>query len=468
MAIVPLVPAQSSDWPGFLYDLQHSSHNTQATAITPANAATLVEDWSFEDPQPTFNRQPKASIYAAPTVVNGVVYVGSNTGNFFALDEATGTVLWQQLLGYVVAYTCGSGHGVVSEATYANDPVTGAPTLYVGGGDGYLYALDPADGSILFRQFVVDVGNQRNTGFIWAAPTIVNGKIYLGYASTCDNPLVPSAIMSFDQHTGTLLKTFRTGTKGTIGAGVWSTAVSDGKSIWITTGNGTAEHSYAMIQLDGNTLKLRSEWVNPAGTDDLDWGSSPVLFTAKVNNKKTQLVGASGKDGVFHVLDATHLNNGPIWSYDIGTTADFTIGTCLAAPIWDSTSKMLFVASNLTTIGDQQYSGAVRAFDPGTGAIIWETGVNGGPVMGSPTLNGSGVLAAGTYNKNDFTTNAVYLLDEATGNILATIPEPEGVVFGQPVFAGNHLFVTAAEAPTTSLGRLRAFIPAALKAAKKR
>src|ERR1700710_2070094 len=108
LTVIPVLPAQSSDWPGFLFDLQHSSHNTQATAITPANASTLVEDWSFDDPQPTFQRQPSASLYATPTVVNGVVYMGSNTGNFYALDEATGAVIWQQLLGFTMAMTCGT------------------------------------------------------------------------------------------------------------------------------------------------------------------------------------------------------------------------------------------------------------------------------------------------------------------------------------------------------------------------
>jgi len=61
--------------------------------------------------------------------------------------------------------------------------------------------------------------------------------------------------------------------------------------------------------------------------------------------------------------------------------------------------------------------------------------------MGSPTLNGAGVLAAGTYNITDMTLNAVYLLNAANGTILATIPEPNLIVFAQPVFAGSHVFV---------------------------
>src|SRR5262249_872767 len=142
----------AQDWPQWLFDNGHSSHNALATAITPANASTLVANWSFIDPQPAPG-QPNAGFYSSPTVVNGVVYIGSNTGNFYALDEATGAVLWQQLLGFVTPTTCGSGHGVTSTATLATDPVSGTLTVYVGGGDGYLYALDAATGNIVFREF---------------------------------------------------------------------------------------------------------------------------------------------------------------------------------------------------------------------------------------------------------------------------------------------------------------------------
>lgn len=458
--VATITTSLAQDWPGYLFDNGHSSHNALATAITPANAATLVEAWSFNDPQP-LPGQPAAGLYSSPTVVNGVVFIGSNTGNFYALNEATGSVLWQQLLGFTTPVTCGRGHGVTSTATVATDPVSGTLTVYVGGGDGYLYALDAATGNILFRQFVCDVGTTQNTGFIWGSPTIVNGRIYLGFASQCDNPLVRSAIKSFDQHTGTLLKTFWTGAAGTTGAGVWSTAATDGKAIWITTGNGTAAHSYGMIKLNANNLRFQTEWLNPV-SGDLDWGSSPTLFTVRLNNVRTQMVGANGKDGIFHALDANHLENGPVWSFQVGTTADFSIGTCLAAPIWDSTSRRLFVAGNQTTINATVYRGSVRAFDPTNGSVIWERGLTGGPIMGSPTLNGTGVLAAGTYNIADVTQNAVYLLNAADGSILKTISEANTLVFAQPVFAGNRLFVATAGG-IASQGKLTAYTPSALK-----
>jgi outer membrane protein assembly factor BamB len=177
------------------------------------------------------------------------------------------------------------------------------------------------------------------------------------------------------------------------------------------------------------------------------------------------MVGANGKDGIFHAFDANHLENGPVWSFPVGTTENFTIGTDLAAPIWDSTTRRLFVAGNQTTINSTLFAGSVRAFNPADGSIIWETGLTGGPIMGSPTLNGSGVIAAATYNLPEVMMNAVYLLDASNGNILATISQSGNIVFAQPVFAGDHLFVANAGG-FVSRGTLTAFKVGTLKASK--
>jgi hypothetical protein len=87
--------------------------------------------------------------------------------------------------------------------------------------------------------------------------------------------------------------------------------------------------------------------------------------------------------------------------------------------------------------------------------------------MGSPSLNGAGVLAAGTYNIASVTLNAVYLLNASNGAILTTIPQPSTLVFAQPVFAGNHLFVANAGGVPSSFGKLTAYIPSALKESNK-
>ena len=445
--------AETSDWPAYLHGPEHSSYNQLATAITPANASTLVQNWSFLDRPPTQTGQPGVGFNASPTVYNGVIYIGSNTGQFYAINEITGGVLWHRLLGYTKGNSCRTHLGVASTAAVATDPISGILTVYVGGGNGYLYALDAASGAVIWKRLVVNIGTTQNEGYIWGSPLAVNGAIYIGVSSQCDNPLIRGGIKSFDMHTGTPLRVYWTTPQGTIGASVWTSAASDQNFIWLTVGNGDSGDSFAILRLS-TALTFQTKWTVPdtAGTD-LDWGSSPTLFEATLDGTPTQMVGANEKNGMFYAFNAIQLENGPVWSLQVGVTGQLgTVGTCLAAPAWDSIHQQLFVGSNQTTIQSQTFAGSLRSLDPATGAILWETGLSAGPVMGSPTLSGGGVLAAGTYSLLVPTGNAVYLLDASNGNILTTMPETSPV-FAQPVFADTHLFIA------TSAGILYAFSP---------
>src|SRR2546422_7971197 len=73
------------DWPMY----QHDPSRTGAAGcgdIGPDNAATLAPRWFA----PT-----KGAVTASPIVVGDTVYVGDNTGVFYAIDAATGAVRWQ-------------------------------------------------------------------------------------------------------------------------------------------------------------------------------------------------------------------------------------------------------------------------------------------------------------------------------------------------------------------------------------
>jgi outer membrane protein assembly factor BamB len=444
--------AQTSDWPGYLHDASHSSYNPLATAITPANAGSLVQNWMFTDRPPTITGQPAVGFNASPTIHEGVVYIGSNTGQFYALDENTGRILWHRLLGFSNGVTC-RAQGIVSTAAVATDPVSGVLTVYVGGGNGFLYALDASNGQVIWKHLVVKIGTTQSEGFAWSSPLLVNGAVYMGVASQCDNPLIRGGIKSYDMHTGTPLHLYWTTPKNTIGASVWTSPASDQDFVWITVGNGDQGDSYSVVRLSLD-LAFQTKWTVPdiVGTD-LDWGSSPTLFQATLSGTPTQMVGANEKNGIFYAFKSISLEEGPVWTRQVGVSGQLgTHGTCLAAPIWDAATGQLFVGSNQTTIQSQTFAGSIRSLDPATGAVIWETGVTAGPVMGSPTLNGAGVLAAGTYSIPNPTGNAVYLFDASNGNILTSFPE-SSLVFAQPVFADNHLFIA------TSGGLLFAYSP---------
>src|SRR5437763_17158406 len=90
--------ASPTDWPAYEHGPGHSSAAFGDSAITTANVSTLHQVWSFTAAGPTQPGQPAARFDASATVVGGRVYIGARTGVFYALDAATGAVVWQKQL----------------------------------------------------------------------------------------------------------------------------------------------------------------------------------------------------------------------------------------------------------------------------------------------------------------------------------------------------------------------------------
>jgi polyvinyl alcohol dehydrogenase (cytochrome) len=439
------------NWPAYLFAANHSSTNKPATAITTANAASLVHAWTWKPANPTMTGQPAATLAASPTVVNGVIYIGANTGVFYALNESTGKELWHRFIAFTPKLTCNSAKGFTGTATVAPDPVSGKLTVYVGAADGYLYALDATTGATTWRALVAKPSATTNDFYLWGSPTVAGGKVYIGMSSQCDNPLVRAGVKAFSQSTGAAVATYFTVPSGSVGGSVWSSpAVNSSGSVFVTTGNNdpnsrSAGDSISIVRLS-STLARQGIWTVPStmlGQDD-DFGASPTLFSATVNGTRTPMVGACNKNGWFYALRAGNLAAGPLWKLQVGAGFSNTSGdSCLAGAVWDG--SRLFVAGNQTTIGGTTYFGSVRRLNPATGAPVWQTGLPGA-VMGTPSLNGSGVLAAASYDSATGSTNAAYLLNASTGHRLATIATGSKQ-FGQPVFADNMLLL-----PTITAG----------------
>jgi outer membrane protein assembly factor BamB len=68
---------------------------------------------------------PGCCVISSPAVANGVVYVGSDDGNLYALNARTGVKLWSYATGGAVFSSPAVANGVV----------------YVGSDDGNVYAF---------------------------------------------------------------------------------------------------------------------------------------------------------------------------------------------------------------------------------------------------------------------------------------------------------------------------------------
>ena len=107
--------APVDDWPMFHHDLTHTGYST-----TPAPTTNQIL-WNYR----TGNQ-----VRSSPVVANGIVYVGSNVGNFYALNATTGTLIWN--------YTTGK--------SISSSPAVANSVVYVGSLDDKVYAFDANTG----------------------------------------------------------------------------------------------------------------------------------------------------------------------------------------------------------------------------------------------------------------------------------------------------------------------------------
>lgn len=427
------------NWPGYLYGPSHSSVSP-ATAITTANAANLKRVWTWRCAAPV-NGEPNAGFVASPTVYNGTIYIGCNTGVMYALNETTGAVEWTQFLGFVTKKTC-AARGISSTASVVIDPANSMPTVYVAGGDGNLYALDAATGAVDWKSVIGLPSATKNDFYNWSSPAIANGLVYIGVSSQCDQPLVPNAgLHAYNLGTGALVDTYITLPNNELGGSIWSSpAVDSNGNVFATIGNDLPGavlpgDSSSIVSLT-NTLSRTGGWRIPATqqVEDNDWAASPTVFTATLNGTPTEMVTACNKNGFLYAFNASAITPGPVWSYDVGLGTDNGVLSCLGAAIWNGTD--LFEPGNQTMINGTAYNGSMRELNPATGAAIWQLGLPG-IILGSPSLDASGVIAASTYGPG--TTNGTYLINASTGAILKLIGL--GKEFSQPVFADNYLIL---------------------------
>jgi outer membrane protein assembly factor BamB len=454
----------NQDWPAYLFSAHHPSTTTGPTAITLGNAGNLKARWKFKELAAIGHHQPQGGFSASPTVADGMVFIGTQTGDFYALQETTGQLLWKHTLDYEQVGNngnCKNARGIVGTATVAADLQTGNPTVYVPGAR-YLYAFDAATGVRIWKSLVGPPGSANVVGayYNYASPTIRNGLVYMGVSSSCDQPFVRGGVQSFSQQTGSLQHSFWTVPAGQVGASVWSSEAATNPWIYVTTGDpkftGTRlYHAYSFLRLDSSTLALSGSWqLKLPQAADLDFGSSPTLFDATVQGVSTPLVGACNKNGRFYALNRQHLSRGPVWSVRVGAAAHTNQGMCLASAVWNAQAGQLYLAGNTTTINGHTYAGSVREVNPATGATRWARGL-GCEIMGTPALDAAtGVLAAASWTQCNSGSAAVYLLNAATGSVLGTLPVTDGG-FAQPVFAGPYLLVA------DESGQVTAYTPGA-------
>jgi len=119
-------------------------------------------------------------VTSSPAVYQGHVYFGSYDGNIYSVDANTGQQRWKFASQGEHRFTAKHLHGAEPAAEsmpdpfdlYLSSPTIAQGTVYVGSGDGNIYAIDAASGALHWKF--------RTGNVVHASPAVVNDTVYVG------------------------------------------------------------------------------------------------------------------------------------------------------------------------------------------------------------------------------------------------------------------------------------------------
>ena len=127
-----------------------------------------------------WKRATGGPVAATPAVAGGLVYVGSYDGRFYAFDARTGSTRWRFTTAGERRFEAKHLHGLLPKQqtiadpfdVFLSSPVVAAGVVYFGSGDGNVYALDAATGELKWKFQTGDV--------VHASPAYADGVVYVG------------------------------------------------------------------------------------------------------------------------------------------------------------------------------------------------------------------------------------------------------------------------------------------------
>ncbi len=441
LAVLPASPA-SADWSTFGYDLARTGFNPNESILGVSNAKNLHLLWSFNLGAITIMQPPVALGVMINGVSTNVLYIGSQHGDFYALNADTGSLIWHKNLGS-------------QKTTCADMPDTifgvgGTPTLdrtanllYVVGGDGKAHALDLSTGAEA-AGWPVTVTNIPNSEYTYSGVTVLNGKLYVQTASYCDDLPYFGRVVEIDFTQQPQITNIWYPAGGEImGGGVWgpggvSIDVSN-QHMFTSTGNSfTTPESYpfsdSVVELSNSLEVLGTNYPGLTGSD-ADFGSTPVLFQPPGCQP---LLAAKNKTGALVVYTRGQISNGPIQRLQIADIGDDQFNGDVA---WDPLTNMIYIGNSSDSSGGTFMHGmlALNVQNNCTLALAWQQVVGPNYSSVSPPTAANGVVYYG-----DGFGNTEFAFDAATGAQLWDSGSMiTGGIYSAPTVVNGKLYVGA-------------------------
>jgi len=334
-----------SNWNGWGASATNTRYQAgDASGLTADSVPRLKLKWAF-------GFAGVSSARSQPAIVGGRLFVGSESGDLFALNAKTGCTYW-------VFHAQAGIRTAISVGPYTSGTNAGTAVYFADGG-ATAYALDAASGRQIWSRKVDDHPYAKATG----SPTLYNGRLYVpvagvgeegqGGRSQYECCTFRGSVSAIDANTGRVIwKTYSIAeepkprsknkdgvqTWGPAGAGVWSAPTVDPgrRAIYFSTGNGYAEPaqptSDAVMALDMDTGRMRWRYQptpndvfaggcraeNPDNPNcpakqgpDFDFSASPML-TKRSTGQDILLI--QQKSGMAYALDPDR-DGAVLWQY---------------------------------------------------------------------------------------------------------------------------------------------------------
>jgi alcohol dehydrogenase (cytochrome c) len=314
------VAPADGDWRSFGRTPANDRHSP-LTEITPANVSRLDRAYSvdFQKLDPDVRRGQQSY----PLAIGGKLFVTTNDDNVFALDGATGKVLWQYKPPNSGLF---KNFGIVANRGLAYCD----GRLFIAQLDMKLVALRPSDGKVLGVVAIShDVWNaSSNYGYSeTSAPICANHRVLVGAAgseygirgfvmayTTNLRPAWPSPFWTIPPD----LQSWRRTSRVVGGGAVWTPVTVDAGTNTVYFGTGSATPLYfpalrpgatprtdALVAVDLTTGRLKWWQQLIAGNQwAYDVSQPPLVYRGKVGDTVHDVVSVATMEGVWFAFDA--------------------------------------------------------------------------------------------------------------------------------------------------------------------
>jgi len=464
--------------------------NLSETVLTPAN----VNVSQFGK---LYSQAVDGYIYAQPLYVpnvniaggtHNVIYVATEHDSVYAFDaDSNGAALWQtSFIDPGNGITTVSSNDVGCGDLVPEIGITGTPVVDPNSQTMYLVTKTKENGQYFQRLHAIDIttgqekpnspvtisakvkgtGDGQSGGYVSFDPfreaqrpglLLVNGYVFVAWASHCDIGPYHGWMMVYDQTSLKQLQVWNTTPNGGLG-GIWQAGTgpaSDGKYVFFATGNGTYDGPTGKNDYGDTVAKVPAQKAVPHKYDyftpynqgnfqhfDTDVGSGGVLLLPDQGQgaPHQHLLVQVGKSGSIYLIDRDHMGLYNFTTNQIVQDMEGAIGGLWSSPAWWNNNVYFGGAGDVL----RQYSfdtqsgllsnGAIHnspgSFGyPGTNPVVSANGTSNGIVWALQTdqygSNGPATLHAydaTSVNNELYNTNQNSSRDNPGGAVKFTVP----------------------------------------------